>query len=97
MQTIAAPISSDYDAKGENLETLIKFHNGSYIKGGEHLSNYTFAFHVVFPILGILLVANLLHHLIENNTLILLRGDNSTVDNMHSLKNVKISTINMTV
>ncbi len=97
MQTIAAPISGDYDAKGESLETLIHFHNGDYVQEGKFLSNYTFAFHFVFPILGILLVANLLHHLIENNKLILLRTNDSTVNDMHSFRKVKISTVNMII
>ena len=97
MQTIAAPISGDYNAKGESLETLIKFQNGSYIEGGKHLSYYTFAFHIVFPLLGVLLVANLLHHFMENNELILLRSDNSTVKDIHDLGELKISTVNMTV
>ena len=97
MQSIAAPISGDYDAKGESLKTLRHFHNGDYIKEGKYLSNYTFAFHFIFPILGILLAANLLHHLIENNELILLRGDDFTVDETHSFKNLKISTVNMTI
>ncbi len=97
MQTIAAPISDDYDAKGESLETLLKFHNGSYIDGGQYLSYYTFAFHFVFPFLGVLFAANLLHHLIENNKLILLRSNNPTVDDRHYLRKVKISTVNMTI
>ncbi len=97
MQTIAAPISDDYDAKGESLETLLRFHNGSYIDGGQHLSYYTFAFHFVFPFLGVLFIANLLHHFVENDKLIFVRSEKSADNDSHSLGVIKISTVNMTV
>ncbi len=72
-QSIAPPISDEYNAKGESLETLRDFHDGKLAKGGDLLSNYTFAQQFVTPFVVLVFVWNILYHLFSNNKLKLIR------------------------
>ena len=64
-QKVAARISDVYNAKGKSLETLETFFKGQnpLVTQGEHLTRYTISFHVVFPVLVIVFLGFLFHHL----------------------------------
>ena len=79
-QSIAPSINDDYDSKGESLETLCAFHNGSSVFRGSILSGYTFTFQLVFPYLISLLAWSMLYYLIDNNKLELIRHQVDTSD-----------------
>ncbi len=98
-QSIAPPISDEYNAKGESLETLHDFHNGKLVKGGELLSKYTFAQQIVMPFVVLVFVWNMLYHLFSNNKLKLVREPPKTDDDdtensapEHSQRNMAIYT-----
>ena len=67
-QKVSARISDVYDAKGESRKTLETFYKGQnpLVIQGKHLTRYTISFHVVFPVLVIVFLGFLFHHLIEN-------------------------------
>ena len=70
-QRVNAKITDDYNAKGESLDTLKKFHRGDgqsiSVKRGAYLTKYTVAFQLIFPIIVTVFLGWLSHHLVEND------------------------------
>ena len=110
-QQVNAKITDSYNAKGVSLETLKKFHNGDgqsiAVQRGAYLSKYTIVFQVLFPIIVIVFLGSLSHHLVENDNTGFFRkirdaidhpgivvNENHTAD-IHSIKKVKVSAQNM--
>ena len=70
-QQVNARITDNYNARGESLETLVKFHNGDgqniAVIRGAYLTRYTVAFQILFPLVVIFFLGWLSHHLVEND------------------------------
>ena len=102
-QSIAASITDEYSAKGENLDTLLDFHKNME----PFLSDYTLSFQLLYPLLVACFVVLLLYQVLDNNKLrylyYTLEQDNKFLkknadkESSHLIEKAKISSENLSI
>ncbi len=99
-QSIAPSISNDYSAKGESLDTLLAFHNGTLVSGGtlsNILSKYTFSQQFVLQFFVVIILSIVLYNAIDNNRLEIIRRNTDVEINSHNYSEAEHSQRNLHV